>query len=101
MWGNPPGKIIMHTCDNKKCVNPNHLRLGTVKDNSEDMVKKRRHAYGERNPQAILTNIQVKTIWELLNNGVRVSSIAKRFAIKRNHVYDIKTRSWQLVKGEN
>lgn len=37
------GGVIMHTCDNRRCVNPAHLRLGTQLDNIADMVAKRRH----------------------------------------------------------
>jgi len=36
------GSVIMHTCDNRKCVNPKHLVLGTQSENVRDMVKKGR-----------------------------------------------------------
>jgi len=45
----PFNKLICHHCDNKKCVNPKHLFLGTSQDNRDDCVKKKRHAFGDRN----------------------------------------------------
>lgn len=62
----PIGSIILHTCDNRKCVNPNHLSIGTHKDNSRDMIIKGRgkeqFMNGEKHKNAKLTEDIVREI---------------------------------------
>lgn len=59
----PHGLMILHKCDNPTCVNPNHLMMGTMKDNVHDMLAKGRDAMiGDRRPGAILTTAEVEEI---------------------------------------
>lgn len=44
----PEGKIVMHSCDNPRCVNPDHLSAGTMKENMDDCIKKGRRASGDK-----------------------------------------------------
>lgn len=60
----PDGMFICHHCDNPKCVNPDHLFLGTADDNIKDAAKKNRtnKPKGEAHPKHKLTKGQVKLI---------------------------------------
>lgn len=58
-WGLDSGKMppkhlnVCHKCDVKECVNPEHLFLGTAKDNIDDCHRKGRHSHGERHSEAL------------------------------------------------
>ena len=62
----PKGKLIMHSCDNPKCVNPEHLSVGTIDDNMADRQRKKRHASGERHGKAVLSKQDVDAIREMV-----------------------------------
>lgn len=68
--GDIPDKLfVLHKCDNPRCVNPEHLFLGTLRDNSEDMRVKGRAASGEHNGNSKLTRSQVREIRTLYQRG--------------------------------
>jgi hypothetical protein len=95
----PDGMQVLHKCDNRLCVNPDHLFLGTNADNMADKVAKGREAHyghpGERQGQSKLTNDQVLAI--------RASSgphrdVAAEFGMSRSQVRDIRTRrAWKHI----
>lgn len=89
------GAFVLHNCDNRRCVNPAHLRLGSFQDNMDDMTDKLRHAHGARNGHAKLTVAQVKSI--RLMDGTH-EEIAARFGISRPSVSYIRSgRTWKYV----
>lgn len=91
----PVGLYVLHTCDNRGCVNPSHLFLGTHADNMRDMAIKHRHAPvdGERNPNAKYTDSEIDRIFELLAQGLSHHAIARATGISRGHVS-------KVIKGE-
>lgn len=94
----PEGKLVLHKCDNRKCVNPKHLYLGTSQDNSNDMVRKKRHMFGESHNRAKLTIEQVKEIRELCHSGIRQVDIGNAYGISQFAVSLINRRiNWRLI----
>lgn len=80
----PEGINVLHRCDNKKCVNPDHLFLGTRQDNMDDMSKKGRKAVfvGGKNPVSKLTEKQVREIRTLYATGCySYTMIAQKFTV--------------------
>ena len=82
----PAGKLICHSCDNNRCVNPKHLFLGTHKDNMDDMRNKGRDNYvrsqwGENHADAKLTEKDVLEIRRLKEEGVSANHLSERFGV--------------------
>ena len=98
----PKGLCVLHKCDVRNCVNPNHLFLGTDKDNVDDMDRKGRRvnkpSFGQNHPNAKLTNEKVKKIKLLIEEGVSQREIAHRFSISQTAVCSINNkRTWENV----
>ena len=95
-WANgpiPKGMSVLHKCDNPPCVNPDHLFIGTQRDNIDDMVRKGRSLIGTKNPHAKLTESDVLAI--RVDNRP-YSAIAKDYGISISNAWHIKNRkSWR------
>jgi len=90
------GSIVMHKCDNPKCCNPEHLILGTYKDNSEDMCRKGRQNKNEKNGSAKLTEIDVKLIRIYYQLGKYTQyELSKMFKIRQTSISNIiNNKTW-------
>lgn len=95
------GMVVRHTCDNRKCINPEHLVIGTHQDNMDDMKKRNRTAKGEAHGRAKLSEVDIKTIRDRYIRGSKVHgllAIAKDFGVAFQTVSKIVNRHrWQSV----
>lgn len=93
------GKNVLHSCDNPPCVNPDHLRLGTQKDNAEDMVTRGRSARGERSGSAKLTEKQVLEILAMCERAeVSKAEIGRIYGVSHQTISDISLgKKWRHV----
>lgn len=98
----PPRLFVLHRCDNRLCVNPQHLFLGTQAENMADMVAKGRSNYGEAHPQAVLSRHAARIICRMAVSGKwKQREIAAGFRISRSQVSQIRHgRRWAAETAE-
>lgn len=92
----PEGLLVCHKCDNPSCVNPNHLFLGTDKDNVLDKMNKGRFIKmrGKLNGRCKLSVDDVRDIRELHNDGLSYKQISKIYSIGM-------TQIGRIIRGES
>lgn len=81
----PKGIDVCHRCDNRRCINPDHLFLGTRKDNMQDAVAKGRQAKAFDLPHTKINQFVRQEIVALAKAGVPYSEVAAQFGICRQH----------------
>ena len=101
----PKGLWVLHKCDVRACVNPEHLFLGTRLDNIRDMVSKGRqkNMAGELSPRSILTKKQVLKIRRLAyESKMTYPEIAAMFNVSSSCINSVVSRSsWRDCGGLN
>ena len=94
----PKGMYVCHSCDNVSCVNPNHLFLGTQKENLQDMASKGRSTRGSKNPMAKLSEEDVKDIKYLINTGLSSKDLGVEYGVSSAAINLIKQgKRWNHV----
>jgi len=100
----PKGKCILHKCNNRKCVNPEHLYAGTYKDNDRDSVIAGTksinliNCVGEKHPHAKLNNEDVKCIKRMLRDDIRRWLIAWTYQVSGPTISNIKSgKTWSHI----
>lgn len=93
------GTVVLHTCDNRLCCNPAHLRLGTQADNVRDMDAKGRRVavlrYGEDHHMTKITEDDVRAI---RSSTERAGIVAARYGLDRHTIASIRARrTWKHV----
>lgn len=95
----PKGLYVCHKCDNKKCIRPSHLFLGTPLDNMIDKTKKGRQAHnvGEFAGGAKLTNKDVEEIKSSYQRRIITQEmLSKKFKVSRRHIGNIlQAKRWK------
>jgi hypothetical protein len=95
----PSGMVIMHSCDNPLCVNPNHLSVGTHMENTHDMLKKGRHTYiahvGEKNGKSVLN---AKIVKEIRASSMNHAELGRFYGVSTSCIRGVRTgRTWSHI----
>ena len=99
----PKGMFVLHRCDNPRCVNPDHLFLGTHQDNMKDMRAKGRSSNagskrGEANFASKLSREMVERIRFLYSSKFSVMEISRKTGVPYSNVWRIVHRkSWKHI----
>jgi hypothetical protein len=95
--GHPHGsRVLRHTCDTPRCVNPRHLIPGSIADNSRDALERGLYRVGARHPMAKLSETEVRQIRALHARGVSQTELAQVFPVNQRSISNIVLRkTWK------
>lgn len=91
--------LIRHICNNRRCINPDHLLHGDLLANMRDMVKSGRSCRGERHHNSKFNNNEINMIRKMHKNGESQTEIAKKFNVSQPCIgYIVRHDSWKHIK---
>jgi len=102
----PEGLYVCHKCDNRKCIAPDHLFIGTAQENMLDAKAKGRMEHikllackGEKNANSKLDDEKVRSIRKEIAEGIKCTVIARKYGVTSTIIYYIKDgKAWKHVK---
>lgn len=97
----PDGMCVLHACDNPRCCNPHHLRIGTHAENMREMVIRRRgrSRRGTSHANAKLDEAAVRKIKAALGKGTSQRTLSREFRVSPACIWAIKNgRTWRHVE---
>jgi hypothetical protein len=90
----PEGMCILHSCDNPKCCNPAHLRVGTQQDNVDDREERN---YKRRNGSNAFYKSRNESMFADFRDGMDIGCLSRKYVISRQMVYVIIRRFEQAI----
>ena len=99
----PEGSNVLHSCDNRLCVNPDHLFLGTLSDNSRDMVSKGRDFRPDnRGERAAWHKLTEEQAIDILTRRMSARKFASLYGVSRSAIFRIwEGKNWRHLSGGN
>ena len=100
------GACVLHKCDNRACVNPNHLFVGTQADNLKDMRAKNRQVLatnlkGSKNKASKLKEEDIPIIMKMRAEGFSLSRIGNKFNVDKVCIgFVVNGKTWKHVPRE-
>jgi hypothetical protein len=82
----PEGKCVMHSCDNPSCINPEHLSVGTRRENTKDMLRKGRDRFS---PQKLTD----QDVFDIRSSGLGSYKLAEIYDVTPVHIRRIRNGS--------
>lgn len=95
----PADRQVMHTCNNKLCCNPRHLKIGTASENTQDAYRDGLARAGVRSHKA---KFSTETIEQIRSDPRSQSTLARIYGVSQAHISRIKlgqTRKHEAVNG--